>query len=740
MAPWDSVVSHSDPPSQWNPLQWDAISQFYPWRVFYARSMGEGTIPLWNPHQFCGTPFLADGQSAVLYPPNLIFLVFDPITAFTVFAALHLFLAAAFMYLLLGELDLSTVGRVVGAISYAFCAFMVLWLELPTFVSVAVYLPLILFLIHRAVERRSVFYGMLAGAVQALTFLAGHFQIAFYVGFAVLLWWVWKLVAVRREEGRAYAFLKVVLPFVACFVIGALVAAPQVLPTQELAANSHRVRAASAAGYEGFLDNALKPHRFVTAFVPDFFGSPSEGDYFLGSAADYTEYGLYIGILPLMLAFLAVCRIRKQRHVGFFALLALIAILVALGTPINALFYYLIPGFSALGGPNRILLLYFFAIAALAGFGADHFAGHASDETRWRNRTVGAGTLPTIWALVVLVGLFFAFNALAVDFVEGVLDQPFAGALAPAGMSFVALLLASMLLLLARAGSQVSRATFSVAAVLVVVADLFAFGINYNPTCGRDKIYPDTPLTTRLQSVAKNARIAPINPHWSLYRIPDAILPPNAAMVYGFYDVQGYDSLYTGVYKDLSSKVQNMDSSPPENGNMVLVRRLLPDRLDLLAAYVLSSNPKWPGLGQLRLDSFSHGVGVYELPDAIPLAGTYAFRESAQSGLDRPVAPAHFELVTPNRIRVFPEPGERGDVIVTFLNYPGWKARVGGVSTDVELDSLFLCAREGGGQVVRFSFEPFSFRFGLFLMLVGVSALSCVGIFRWQRHKYRRSR
>ncbi len=96
MSPWNTVVKSCTPAPQWNPLQWDAIAQYYPWRVFYASSMSHGHIPLWNPHQFCGTPFLANGQSAVLYPPNLLFLVFSPITAFTIFAALHLFLAMAF--------------------------------------------------------------------------------------------------------------------------------------------------------------------------------------------------------------------------------------------------------------------------------------------------------------------------------------------------------------------------------------------------------------------------------------------------------------------------------------------------------------------------------------------------------------------------------------------------------------------------------------------------------------------
>ena len=108
------------------------------------------------------------------------------------------------MYWLMRELGAKELGGIVAAIVFAFSAFMVLWLELPTFVSVAVWLPLALLLVQRAVERRSVFYGMLAGLVLALAFLAGHFQIAFYVVLATGLWWLWKLVEVCASRGEDY--------------------------------------------------------------------------------------------------------------------------------------------------------------------------------------------------------------------------------------------------------------------------------------------------------------------------------------------------------------------------------------------------------------------------------------------------------------------------------------------------------------------------------------------------------
>lgn len=616
MSPWSTVSKAPNPPPQWNPLQWDAISQFYPWRVFYARSIRQGKIPLWNPYQFSGTPFLANGQSAVLYPLNAVFLVFDPISAFTLYAALHLFLAAAFMYLLLRALGCSEGGGIVGGICYAFCAFMVLWLELPTFIGAAVWAPLVPLLVHRAVEQRSAFHGMLAGAALAMAFLAGHFQIAFYVAMCAGLWWLWKLGAVWREEGKAYTFLKVVLPCVAFLAIVGLLTAAQVLPTVELAQNSHRVREISPEGYARFVANAVKPYRLVTAFIPDFFGNPSRGDYFLGSAADYMEYGLYIGILPLVLALIAFRDVLRRPHIAFFAVASLVAILTAIGTPINYLFYRLIPGFSALGGPNRILLLYFLGVAGLAGFGMDYIdRGLHSDSVAvaWRLRRSGL----IITAALVVCGFGFLAALIASTRFVSALGIPsdlssFDGLFGSSVWRAVEWLMVSALVLATATLRRRDPYVLTAMVSLLIVADLFAFGINYNPSCDRSKVYPETELTTRLKQIAGDARIAPINPSWSLYQTPDAILPPNAAMVYGLRDVQGYDSLFTRRYKDKIDAILGEDSSPVENGNMVLVKHYT-QSLGSIADFAVSRGP----IEGPKLVAQADGAYVYQLNETL---------------------------------------------------------------------------------------------------------------------------
>ena len=698
MLPWSSEVK-ANSSAQWNPLQWDAIAQYYPWRVFYARSMSSGHIPLWNPHQFSGTPFLANGQSAVLYPLNLIFLVVDPISGFTVFAFIHLFLAAVFTYLLMRELNCSVAGAIVSAIVFTFSAFMVLWLELPTFISAATFIPLALLLAHRAADRRSLFYGMLSGAAVAMAFLAGHLQIAFYVLFAAVLWWLWEYIRITAAEGRRYAFLNVIVPFIGFAVTLALLSAPQILPSIELAQNSHRSSLPSSSGYSWFIGNALKPYRLITSFIPDYFGNPSKGNYFVlgatgdykhvGSAADYIEYGMYAGILPFLLAMYAIYKIRKRPYIGYFALLSFLAIIIALGTPINYLFYHFVPGFSALGGPNRILVLYLFGIAALSGFGIDYFAKHAEDKINWRGKQLPSGTLQTLAIFLILIVLYVIFQYLASDFIA----RQSIDAFNTIGNSFIIFLLASLIILLTRASSSISKPLFSILAIALITADLFSFGTNYNPTSDRKLIYPQTKLTAKLKQIAGNSRIAPINPNWSLFQTPKAILPPNAAMVYGLYDVQGYDSLFTKQYKDLMHSVQGEDPSPPENGNMVLVRQYKPELVDL--AQIILTSDKITGLKKTeRLDE----VNLY-------------ITTQTQNCWD---------YINPNRMKANYMCGP---------HYTGWKM-IDERGKKIDRYWELALASPPGVQKASYVFEPFSFRFGLFLMLIGILMLFLVLTYR----------
>ena len=70
----------------------DILDYVYPHRSYAAEALRNGRIPFWNPYLFMGVPFLANPQSAVLYPLHWP-LSWLPVTAQVYWSeALHLWL------------------------------------------------------------------------------------------------------------------------------------------------------------------------------------------------------------------------------------------------------------------------------------------------------------------------------------------------------------------------------------------------------------------------------------------------------------------------------------------------------------------------------------------------------------------------------------------------------------------------------------------------------------------------
>ena len=61
---WEAGIPHK-------PIGDDQIRIFYPERTFTNDMLAKKTIPLWNPYNFAGTPFLANFQSSIFYPLNI---------------------------------------------------------------------------------------------------------------------------------------------------------------------------------------------------------------------------------------------------------------------------------------------------------------------------------------------------------------------------------------------------------------------------------------------------------------------------------------------------------------------------------------------------------------------------------------------------------------------------------------------------------------------------------------------
>lgn len=762
MEPWRSEVETplESEGRAWEGLCWDAVAQFIPWRVLYARTVRNGEVPLWNPYQFCGTPFLANAQSAVLYPPNLIYVIFDPLWALGLGALLHVWFAAACTYLFVRRLGASAMPALLSGLAFAFSSYMIAWVELPTVVATASWLPFGLLMAHRLFDQGRWTTAGWLGLGGAMSLLAGHPQIAIYALGTIGLYCVARLLWLARASqarpasdrpGPAPGW-QVIAQLVAAALIVVLISMAQALPTLELGQAGHRQAVGlTPERWEFQYQRRLWPLELTRLVMPDFYGSPANGTF---TRLVYAEHCAYVGLIALVLA-VAVAALWKgrvrgprgyaARHALFFAALALCVLLVALGTPLAKLLLVVIPPLAGMGSFTRALVVFAFCLAVLAGLGCQAIGKGLEGHSLGRSWRVVLAAAPAA-LLVSVAGLWLRLTpSLAADAHLGpgeLIRRQTPGLLY---LGAAAVIWAVGVGLATRHGPRL----LWVGAVVATVVELFGFGMGLNPVGPRYSLYARTQSIDALSQLAGDQRVLGVSlkEGWRLRGVEGVCLPPNSCMVYELRSVQGYDSLYTAQFRAFAEAAEGGRPCPLLNGNMVLLENVDSPLLDLAAMRsVLAGRPlasdKLTGVGAAR------GIFLYVNHQALPRAYV---ADAVPTDLDQASLPSLATVADAlrarawradvqhdgvNRVIVSAQAPEAGwYLVLSDAMYPGWVASVDGSPAPLErANYLFRAVPLPAGQhVVDFVFVPNSFRLGMFLSLLGVGLLAGLWAFRGVR-------
>lgn len=367
-APWDKYY---DFPVK-NPAITDVVNQIIPWKTFTADSWRRGEVPLWNSYNLAGAPHLANWQSAVLYPTNLLFLFLPFNIAWSFHILSQPLFAGLFMILFLRSLDLSKVASLLGGLAFAYGGFMTTWLEWGTLGHALLWLPLALYGIEqgrrpKAEGRRLHKWTAIIIIISwVMSLLAGHLQVSIYViatSFCYFLFRNWKI----------YQSTKLKLIIVSCFLflVSSLIAAPQILPSINLFINSYRNTSFDPEWFKAF---RIPVYGLMTFLAPDFFGNPVTRNHW--SDHSYIEMMGYIGVVPLMFAAYSLINIRSlkidsRRVLKFFLGVVAVGLLLSLKTPIANIILSLKIPILASSSPARIIGIVSFALVVLSAYGFD---------------------------------------------------------------------------------------------------------------------------------------------------------------------------------------------------------------------------------------------------------------------------------------------------------------------------------------------------------------------------------
>ena len=134
---------------------------------------------------------------------------------------------------------------------------------------------------------------------------------------------------------------------------------------------SHYSTRSSGLDYEYATNWSFSPLETITFFVPSFFGFGGEAYW---GKMPFTDYPLYMGIVVLFLAGLALV-IRRDRYVIFFAIVVVLSLIVSFGKHLPILYdpmFRLLPFFNRFWIPSMIHILLDISVVIMAGFGL-HF-------------------------------------------------------------------------------------------------------------------------------------------------------------------------------------------------------------------------------------------------------------------------------------------------------------------------------------------------------------------------------
>jgi hypothetical protein len=336
----------------------------------YRTSLLAGVMPWWNPLVGFGRPFMADIETAVCYPPNLLFLLPD-VWALPACVAGHLLLILIGSLAFGRALQLGLVASLVGGITFALGSAVSARLQagqVQVFCTLA-HLPLwwtLLWRVWQAPTRRAI---ALAALVTASAVLAGSPPFLWAMGSAVALWLTgWSLGQPLRAWGRGIAGVG------GAGLLGLALAAVQLVPFAELLAEGNRAwRDPEMAAF-----GALPWRNLASLFAPSGAGMKF-----------YWEMNLFTGVLA-PLGMLALAALWRDRTVRAFAFVAAGGVLLALEPPYGIAGWLApwLPGAGALRLPCRYALVVGWAGAMVA-------------LLAWQRRTHGqsrplAGALLTI--------------------------------------------------------------------------------------------------------------------------------------------------------------------------------------------------------------------------------------------------------------------------------------------------------------------------------------------------------
>jgi hypothetical protein len=727
--------------------------QFVPWWTQAWNLIKAGELPLWNTMVGMGAPLLANYQSALCYPPTWLYFLFASISGTSGIAwgqalliSAHLAWAGLGMAKLVRNIGWGKLAQTVSGLAFCLSGYLVSRSHFLSINATLSWLPWILtfaYDISKAKRIKSSF--VLLIICIGMQLLAGHAQTSWYTFLLTLIWvgfWGWDengLIGV----GRGLKWL------IAAVIFGAALASVQLFPTAEYLLNSFRV---SKVEYQPAMTYSFWPWSIVTLFAPKIFGSPMHGNYW--GYANYWEGVIYIGLLPVLMAFKAIFRPQKssneKRLVLFLVGVTFVSILLALGknTPIYPWLYQNVPTFDMFNSPGRFTIWLVFAFSLLAGLGVENWFRPIGKGLYWSRLAIAA-------AFAFTIGAGLGWYLLSKDIPSfQTINSTFIPAIAMLGIWGIGTGVLNLLAPIKHENQK--RDLWKWMVCFVLSLDLIVANSGVNPGIELENYSDPSPSAEQIHTLRDGHRVYlpsdveqrlkfdrflsfesfELDEPWINLR---AVMLPNVNILDGIELANNFDPIIPARYAQWMEAVED---APWEVQKKMLVlmdvgllERIDPEaplgvRFDILDSYNEIKNTyvednkrilwmpcaRFVPDGNTSLQLIQGGLQEKYLDEVI-LEGVPT---TTNSNCD--VGEVKFIHISGDstRLNVTVETTSRGWLVMPDVWYPGWKARIDDDSTELMHANFLFRAVEvpEGIHEVEVIYQPLSFYLGILISLV----------------------
>jgi hypothetical protein len=573
----------------------DQTLQLYPLRNEIRNQLHNGKIPLWTDLVFCGTPLLGNPIGTFSIPSILQYILPEWI-GYSLGIILEFVLMGWFMFLLCNELKLSRLAALLAGTAFMWNGYFLRWFGVISYVETLMWMPLLLYFAHRCLQRsdRWAFHGLVFAVFGQ--FLGEHSQNWLY-NISLLFLFSFVLLIRSKTEGLRYA-----MRIIGAFVLGSLLAMPDILPFYSAFQNSPR-SAEAAPLYEG--RNHVSPRKLITLAIPDFYGRTDLNVFsrlllkpepegagniwrrlVLGEVGSvYNRLWVYIGLIPFLLSLIGLV----DRRARFWTILGWgpIFLLIALNLDFVHRTLQSISATFDMLDQTRLLILTIISFCVLSAFGLDRLVSDPELNKRVAKVCIGAAAILAI----LIFGLWLCAGPFATRLITAA-DSYYAAqthldntasfytegseAIPQMFRQSIPILIFPFLLLSAFAAFLLKGNKTPAMILLLTVLDLFYHGRTDPPVyfSNSTELYPSTASINFLKQHQQDYRVLeiqnrrpflekPLN-HYSqlgLYRRRgnrffdfDAfnfVARPDSLMPYGIRSAGGYLSIYPRRFREL---------------------------------------------------------------------------------------------------------------------------------------------------------------------------------------------